>query len=99
MKKLQAYKNDHFYKADGTKISDMKAVMAGTPIKQEWIGEREYLTYVSDIELDTNSCVGTFVLRYDVLERIEYSAPSGRLPEEWTQCAVLVENCVPKEEG
>ncbi|MBT3279807.1 MAG: DUF4861 family protein [Phycisphaerales bacterium] len=31
---FMAYKNGAFYKAGGTKISDMKTVMAGTPIKQ-----------------------------------------------------------------
>ena len=68
---------------------------AGEPAHRMMLGDRELLTYLSDKEPHPrHTCVGTFVLRRDQIERLDFSTPSGRLPESWEKCAPIVENCL-----
>jgi len=71
---------------------------AGDPVKQERIGDREFLTYVSDGGLPPDSCVATFVLRRELVDRLDYSSPSGMLPKEPSACGVIVASCMPEKE-
>jgi hypothetical protein len=67
---------------------------AGEPDLREMVGDREMLSYISDPEIDPRTtCVGTFVLRRDVVERLDFTSPAGRLPSKWERCAPIVENC------
>lgn len=72
---------------------------AGQPVKQERIGDREFLTYVSDGALPPESCVATFVLRRDLVDRLDYSAPSGMLPKQPGACGVIIASCMPEDDA
>ncbi|MEE8312668.1 MAG: hypothetical protein V3R77_10430 [Candidatus Binatia bacterium] len=72
---------------------------AGRPVKQERIGDREFLTYVSDDGLPPESCVATFVLRRELVDRLDYSAPSGMLPKAPGACGIIVASCMPEEDA
>ncbi len=67
---------------------------AGEPDLREMAGDREMLSYLSDTEIDPHTtCVGTFVLRRNLVERLDFASPAGRLPTKWENCAPIVENC------
>lgn len=72
---------------------------AGNPVKQERIGDREFLTYVSDAGLAPESCVATFVLKRELVDRLDYSSPSGMLPREPGACGYIVASCMPAEDA
>lgn len=63
-------------------------------------GAREYITYVGEkptIEVnqtDSAICVATFVLRHDVVERLEYSTLAGRLVRQIENCYGIVDDCL-----
>ena len=73
---------------------------AGPPQKAEMEGMREFMTYVGEkptVDVngtDSSICVATFVLRNDVVERLEYSTMSGRLVRQIENCYGIVEDCL-----
>jgi hypothetical protein len=73
---------------------------AGSPQKAQMEGMREFMTYVGEKPTDdvnaTDSavCVATFVLRNDVVERLEYSTMSGRLVRQIENCYGIVDDCL-----
>jgi hypothetical protein len=73
---------------------------AGSPKKAQMEGMREFMTYVGEKPMedetatDSAICVATFVLRNDVVERLEYSTTSGRLVRQIENCYGIVEDCL-----
>jgi len=73
---------------------------AGVPVHESAVGQRQLLTYVSDdLEHPVKTCVGTFVLRRNRVERLDFTTPAGRLPKQWGTCAVIVRDCMQHEQG
>jgi len=70
---------------------------AGDPVKEERIGDREFLTYVSDQSLGPEACVATFVIRRDLVDQLDYSSPSGMLPKQPAACGYIVAKCMPED--
>lgn len=72
---------------------------AGAPARQERIGDREFLTYVSDPELEPDTCVATFVLRRQLVDRLDYTSPSGMLPRQPERCGYIIAGCMPEKDA
>jgi len=67
---------------------------AGEPYRVTRMGDREMMTYiVEDTEDATKDCVGTFVLRRNLVERLDFTSPAGRIPKSWAVCADIVADC------
>jgi len=67
---------------------------AGEPFRVTRIGDREMMTYIADqVEDASKGCVGTFVLRRNLVERLDFTSPAGRLPKSWSVCADIVADC------
>ena len=74
---------------------------AGEPRDAHMEGTREYVTYVGEKpaldpmnQTDSSICVATFVLRNDVVERLEYSTLAGRLVRQIENCYGIVDDCL-----
>jgi hypothetical protein len=73
---------------------------AGEPREAHMEGAREYITYVGEKptietnQTDSSICVATFVLRHDVVERLEYSTLAGRLVRQIENCYGIVDDCL-----
>jgi hypothetical protein len=77
---------------------------AGTPYKQEMVGDMEFLSYKgsgNSIGIGTVSthdhdryCEVTFVLKNGVVKQITYQGRTGGLITRDEQCAYVVEKCI-----